>query len=176
MARPVVTVEAGFPAIIETGEEVPVSTVKTLGSTTVVSTSFVSVGIKLSMTPKNIGRDYVELVVKPEISAVSRFFDPGGSLASYPIIIKRNAETTVTIKSVATLEIGGLRSDRTLLNRTGVPVLSDIPLVGYLFSANRIEVKRQNIIFFITPTIVPPGQIVNPEQLPTDSKYEAIPK
>ncbi len=176
VARPIVTVEAGFEATIDTGQEVPVSTTKTWGTTTVVSTSFEPVGIKLSMLPINIGTEYVKLNVKPEISAVSRFFDPGGSLASYPIIIRRNAETTVTIKSGETLEIGGLSSDRTLLSTTGIPILTDIPLFGYLFRANRIEVKRQNIIFFITPTIVPPGQIVNPEQLSSDNTFESIPK
>ncbi|MCD4657639.1 MAG: type II and III secretion system protein [Planctomycetes bacterium] len=170
VANPIVTVEAGYEVSIVTGEEVPVSTTKIVGTTTVVSTTFESVGIKLTLIPKTIGTEYVNLYVKPEVSAVSRFFDPGGSLASYPIIIRRNAETTVSIKTGETLEIGGLCSDRTLLNSTGIPILSDIPLLGYLFRANRVEIKRQDIVFIITPTIVKPGKIVKPEQFSADDK------
>ena len=164
VARPVVIVEAGYTAKIETGEEVPISYVRYWGNTTIIDTTFKSVGINLIMKPLNIGTEYVQLYVQPEVSAVSSYFDPAGVGVSNPKIIRRNTQTTVTLKSGETLEIGGLRSDKTIVSSTGIPILSDIPLLGYLFRSNRKEVKRQDIIFFITPTIVKPGEIVRPEQ------------
>ncbi len=171
VARPVVIVEAGYRAKIETGEEYPVSYVRISGNNTIVDTNFKSVGIKLEMLPLNIGTEYVHLFVKPEISAISSYFNPGGLGVSNPIIIRRNAQTKVTLKSNQTLEIGGLKSDRTLINSTGIPLLSDIPLLGYLFRSNSVEVRRQEIIFFITPRIIKPNELITPEQFKSEKKY-----
>ena len=173
VARPMVLVEAGYEAKIETGQEVPISYVQYWGNTSIVDTKFINVGITLVMTPLNIGTDYVNLHVIPEISAVSSYFETGNLGISNPIIIKRNAETTVTLKSGETLEIGGLTSDRTLVTSQGIPLLSDIPLIGYLFRSNNIEVRRQDIVFFITPTIIKPGEIINPDQFSISDSFKS---
>jgi type II secretory pathway component GspD/PulD (secretin) len=149
-----VLVESGYRASIEAGQEVPVQNQTIVNNNTVVGIEYRTVGTTLKLTPHIIGPDHVELSVEPEVSSVTRFFDPGGSGLTNPLIQRQRANTRVILRSGETLEIGGLRSTRSLIQQTGIPLLMDIPIIGYLFRASRKELRRQDIVFFITPTII----------------------
>lgn len=154
LSRPAILCEDGFTAAFFAGDEVPIQTARINNNNVFIDTQFRQVGINLNITPTLVGDGYVTLEAFTEISAVSQFFDPGSGLTN-PIITNRRGRTTVNIASGQTLEIGGLRSTRTLLTATGIPLLMDIPILGYLFRSTRREIRRQDIIFWITPTIIP---------------------
>ncbi|MGC3988206.1 MAG: hypothetical protein QM796_00710 [Chthoniobacteraceae bacterium] len=92
-------------------------------------------GNTLEVTPSINKDDYVTLGVKPEISnkvGDASFTFAGATVAS-PIIDTRTLDSNVLIKSGSTLAIGGLLQDEVTKGRTKVPVLGDVPVLGYMF-------------------------------------------
>ncbi len=100
--------------------------------------------------------NFVTLQVKPEISnKVADFhFAFNGADVTSPIIDKRTLDSSVLIKSGDTLAIGGLISDQTSKSRTKVPILGDIPGLGYAFQSHGNERHKRNLLIFVTPTII----------------------
>ena len=105
----------------------------------------------------SINKDsFITLAVKPEISnkvADATFVFAGATVAS-PVIDTRSLDSNVLIKSGDTLAIGGLLQDEVVKSRTKVPLMGDVPVLGYLFqSRTNIRTKR-NLLVFVTPTII----------------------
>jgi type IV pilus assembly protein PilQ len=113
-------------------------------------------GNKLIVRPSINKDNYVTLSVKPEISnKVSDFqFAFQGAVVTSPIIDTRTLDSNVLIKSGDTLAIGGLLSDQVSKARTKVPLLGDIPLLGYVFQSHDNERHKRNLLVFVTPTIL----------------------
>jgi type IV pilus assembly protein PilQ len=113
-------------------------------------------GNTLIVKPSVNKDNFITLAVKPEISnkvGDSLFTFAGATVAS-PVIDTRTLDSNVLIKSGDTLAIGGLIQDEVTKARTKVPMLGDVPLIGYLFqSRNNTRVKR-NLLVFVTPTII----------------------
>ena len=100
--------------------------------------------------------DFVELKVQQSILRLGPQFTSqvGGVGNTVDSFFTRRLETTVLIPSGNTLVMGGLVSDENTTANTKVPVLGDIPLLGLAFRKDTKERNRQNLIVFITPTIV----------------------
>ncbi len=113
-------------------------------------------GNTLTVRPSINKDDFVTLSVKPEISnkvADSLFTFAGATVAS-PIIDTRTLDSNVLIKSGDTLAIGGLLQDEVTKQSTKVPVLGDIPILGYLFQEHLNARTKRNLLVFVTPTII----------------------
>jgi type IV pilus assembly protein PilQ len=116
-------------------------------------------GNKLVVKPSINKDDYISLSVKPEISnkvSDAQFTISGASVFS-PIIDTRTLESNVVIKSGNTLAIGGLLQDETTKVRSKVPILGDIPGLGYLFQEKLSSKTKRNLLVFVTPTIIEQG-------------------
>ncbi len=113
-------------------------------------------GNKLIVRPSVNKDNFITLSVKPEISnKVSDFhFIFNGADVFSPIIDTRTLDSNVLIKSGDTLAIGGLLSDQATKARTKVPILGDIPLLGYVFQSRENERVKRNLLVFVTPTIL----------------------
>jgi len=113
-------------------------------------------GNTLIVRPSINKDNFITLAVKPEISnKVSDFhFTFNGADVTSPIIDKRTLDSNVLIKSGDTLALGGLISDQTSKARTKVPVLGDIPVLGYAFQSHDNERHKRNLLIFVTPTII----------------------
>jgi type IV pilus secretin PilQ/predicted competence protein len=103
--------------------------------------------------------NFITLSVKPEISnkiGDQLFSIPGGSggTVASPIIDTRSLDSNVLIKSGDTLAIGGLLQDEVLKQRTKVPGLGDVPVLGYLFQSRSNVRTKRNLLVFVTPTII----------------------
>lgn len=109
------------------------------------------VGIRLRIRPKISEGDFVRLDIYQEISAISPTRTGG---ASDIITTKRSASTSVVVKNNQTVVIGGLIQNRNTNNTTKVPLLGDIPLLGWLFKSKRDQNQRTNLLVFITPYII----------------------
>ncbi len=113
-------------------------------------------GNTLLVTPSVNKDDFVTLSVKPEISnkVADATFVFAGATVSSPVIDTRSLNSNVLIKSGDTLAIGGLLQDEVNKGRTKVPVLGDIPVLGYLFQEHLNARTKRNLLVFVTPTII----------------------
>ncbi len=109
------------------------------------------IGVSLTVTP-HIGKDdYIIMDVKPVISALEKW-TPGDN--PYPIIMTREATSSVMVKDGNTLVIGGLIKEEERTTRSGVPGLMKIPVIKYLFSHKVTDTIKSELIIFVTPHIV----------------------
>jgi type IV pilus assembly protein PilQ len=116
-------------------------------------------GNTLVVTPVINKDNFISMNVKPEISnkVGDASFTFSGSTVVSPIIDKRTLESNVVIKSGDTLAIGGLLQDESTKGRTKVPILGDIPGIGYLFQEHLNSRTKRNLLVFVTPTIIKQG-------------------
>jgi len=116
-------------------------------------------GNTLVDTPAINKDDFVTLNVKPEISnkVADSVFTFSGATVSSPIIDTRSLDSTVLIKSGDTLAIGGLLQDEVTKTHNKVPVLGDIPVLGYAFQEHVNARTKRNLLVFVTPTIIKQG-------------------
>ncbi len=112
------------------------------------------VGITLRITPQISDGGYVKLDIYQEISAVAPTALVGGAEASDIITTKRSAKTSVVVKDGQRIVIGGLIQEKRSDNVSKVPLLGDIPILGYLFKFKSNKKERTNLIVFLTPTII----------------------
>jgi type IV pilus assembly protein PilQ len=113
-------------------------------------------GNKLVVRPSINKDNFITLSVKPEISnKVADFhFQFAQADVTSPVIDTRTLDSSVLIKSGDTLAIGGLISDQVSKSKTKVPLLGDIPVVGYAFQSHANERHKRNLLIFVTPTII----------------------
>jgi len=122
-----------------------------------VDITYTNVGIILNVTPRISANDSIALRVVPEVSNVEETKDLqtiAGLQNTANIYAIRKIDTQVLIPSGNTLVMGGLISDNMTKTLTKVPLLGDIPAVGYLFRSNSKKRDRRNLVIFVTPTIV----------------------
>jgi general secretion pathway protein D len=110
------------------------------------------VGIKLKLTPHVNPDGEVLMQLNPSIEAV---IDEGSSTVQFtPTIAKREVSTTVTIPDKATVVISGLIREDQVKVVSKVPLLGDIPLLGFFFRSTSDRKQRTNLLIFVTPHIV----------------------
>ncbi len=111
------------------------------------------VGITLKIKPQISEGDYVKLDIYQEISAVAPT-SQAGEQAKDIITTKRSAKTSVVVKNEQTIVIGGLIQDKEIKNVTKVPLLGDIPILGWLFKYSSTQRQKINLLIYLTPSIV----------------------
>ena len=145
-------------ATIERVDQIPVTTVQQqpvsqvgVSANILNSVEYKDVGVILEVTPRiNVGgRITLELV--QEVSNLSAA--PAG-VAGNPPFQKRSVQSTVTVQSGETLVLGGIIQDNKTIGRAGIPFLSDIPLLGPLFSRTDNTGNRTELIVLLTPKAV----------------------
>lgn len=112
----------------------------------------IDVGIKLKLTPHINPDRQVRMVLNPSIEAI---IDEGSSSVQFtPTIAKREVTTTVTVPDGETVIISGLmREDQTKVVRK-VPLLGDIPLLGFFFRRTVDGKQKTNLLIFVTPRVM----------------------
>lgn len=120
------------------------------------SISYSNLTVNLEVTPRITANDFVELKVQQSILRLGPKFASkvGGVQNEVDSFFTRKMETGVMIPSGSTLVMGGLISDESLSANTKVPLLGDLPGIGGAFRKDSKERNRQNLIIFLTPTIV----------------------
>ncbi len=112
----------------------------------------VDVGIKLKLTPHVNPDREILLQLNPSIEAI---IDEGPSDIPFaPTIAKREVSTTVTVPDRSTVVISGLIREDRIKSVSKIPILGDLPLVGFLFRSKTDRKERTNLLIFVTPTIV----------------------
>jgi general secretion pathway protein D len=110
------------------------------------------VGVKLKITPHVIPGGQIRMELNPSIEAV---IDSGSEDTQFtPTIARRQVETTVTVEDGKTIVIAGLTRQDELESVKRVPILSSIPLLGWLFRRTETSMERRDVLIFVTPTVV----------------------
>ncbi|HOO36816.1 MAG TPA: type II secretion system secretin GspD [Deltaproteobacteria bacterium] len=142
-------------AEIKVGANVPYVTKTDTDSTninrTVRTFDYRDVGVTLRLTPQINQQGNIRIELFQENTTLV----PGqGEEEFAPTTLKRSATTTVTVKDGSTMVIGGLIGDTLTLGDTRVPLLSRIPLLGYLFKSMSNVKETTNLYIFLTPRII----------------------
>jgi len=122
------------------------------------------VGITLRITPHIHESEFVSMDIYQEASALkSDLRSIAVEATQGPTWTKRSAKTTVLVKTGDTVILGGIMQENSSKNVSKVPLLGDIPLLGYLFKYVSEERKKTNLLIMLTPTIIQePGRLSKP--------------
>ncbi|HSS19487.1 MAG TPA: type IV pilus secretin PilQ [Pyrinomonadaceae bacterium] len=152
VATPRVTALNNRPAQIESGSQIPVQTTQAASGTAVVTTTFVSVPLRLSITPQITDVGTVILRVTIENNTINTGIAVGG----VPGIDTQRMQTEVLVPDGGTTVMGGVLADTEGTTRQRTPGLAEIPILGNLFKRKLVTRQNSEILFFITPHIYRP--------------------
>jgi type IV pilus assembly protein PilQ len=172
IASPNVSVISGQPATINSGvtlyyvaytasggssSPTPSSGTGGTGGTTVItqepvtsSLQTITLGLTLTVTPIVESKNSIML----SINVTNSQPDFGQQVNGFPSVNNKSVTTTVMVKNNSTLVIGGILYTDKSHSNNGVPVLSTLPIIGYLFSSRQRSVSREQLMVFISPKIV----------------------
>lgn len=161
LSTPQVLAADNQKAKIVVGENRPFPTGQAQGITggTLVTIERKDVGVTLELTPQVLEDDLIRLEIKQEITAIAENVAQtiGSGTASIPVgptTTKRSMETTTIAQDKQTLVVGGLVRDNITLSERKVPLLGDIPWLGWLFKSQSRQVEKLNLLVFLTPHLV----------------------
>jgi general secretion pathway protein D len=156
LANPQLRTSEGIPSQANFGERVPVpvttfAPIAAGGVQTQPITSFnyENIGVNIDITPRTHHDDEVSLAVKIQVSSIS-----GTGFGNLPTFGNRAISTVIRLKDGETNMLAGLIRDDERQVLSGIPGLSDLPVVGRLFAHNRRETQETDIILTLTPRIV----------------------
>ncbi|MCK5834636.1 MAG: type II and III secretion system protein [Lentisphaeria bacterium] len=152
LSSPNLTVSLGSTASIVTGDDLPIQSTSTTGSTVNTDVKYRRTGIQLFVTPIRINKTSVKLQVNPEVSTVTKYESLGET--KVPVISVRNVKTELTVNDGEIIMLGGLYSSETLNTIKKVPYLSDIPILGWFFTSTSDTTVLKQLIFFLKVTIL----------------------
>ena len=145
-------------AVVEVGELYPIVNVSagTANTTGGSQITYSNLTVKLEVTPRISANNFVNLMVTPSISKLGKKYQStiAGTANSVDSFLTRTMTTHVMIPSGNTLVMGGLIQDQINEGNIKVPLLGDIPVLGYLFRSDSKNRTKTDLIIFITPTIV----------------------
>jgi len=152
VATPRVTALNNRPAQIESGSQIPVQTTQAASGTAVVTTTFVSVPLRLSITPQITDAGTVVLRVTIENNTINTGIAVGG----VPGIDTQRMQSEVLVPDGGTTVMGGVLADTEGEAQQRTPGLASIPIIGNLFKRKLTTRQNSEILFFITPHIYRP--------------------
>lgn len=161
LATPQILALDNTEAVFEVGESIPTPerTNAANGSST-VSIKQQKVGLTLKITPQiNKVTRFVKLKIDQKIQDFSNRALPDGVSSEGVATVERAAVTTVVVRDRDTIAMGGLMRDRETDTESKVPLLGDIPILGWLFKNTRTSVEKVNLLFFLTPKILDAKQV-----------------
>ncbi|MBI5893493.1 MAG: type II secretion system secretin GspD [Deltaproteobacteria bacterium] len=154
LSNPHIMVKNNEKAYINVGEDKPIATSTTTSTTTGTTQNieYRKTGVILTVTPQISEGGTVLLNIKEEVTSSGA----GATVAekSYPSFSTKLAETSVIVSSGQTIIIGGLIKEENTKNYSGIPLLSKIPILGYLFRNTTDKIDKTELVLFITPHVV----------------------
>ncbi len=141
---------------VTTAEPIFNTTAGTQGSPGGSTVTYTNLGTILHVTPRISANDTISLKVVPEVSDIAGTITKtvSGVENQADAFDVRRIETRVLIPSGNTLVMGGLVSDNSTHGITKVPLLGDLPLLGWAFRQESKSQNKKNLLIFVTPTIV----------------------
>jgi len=163
--KPQIRALDGQKASLKIGDRVPVATgsfqpgIGGVGINPLVNTQFqyLDVGVNIDITPKVHAGGEVTLKISMDISSVTGTSNIGG--ISQPVIGQRKIEHEIRLKEGEVNVMGGMLEDSQTKSLSGIPGLSQIPILRYLFGQTNTEHSENEIVFVLIPHIVRSAEI-----------------
>lgn len=161
-AEPSIVTLDNREARIFVGQETPVRVIDAgsasqIGTPARANVQFRETGIILTVTPHITNNRQIRMTMEAEQSDLNIV---GGDLGF--IINKRNAKTQLLVNNGETAVIGGLTQTQVTKNKSGIPLLSDLPLIGRLFSQTETREEKKDLLILMTPHIIDEGDPIRP--------------
>ena len=148
LSKPKVITQNNEKAVVKQGTKVPIQT--TINNT--ISVQFIDAVLKLEVTPQITAEGTVFMDVLVENTQIDNGIP---RIQGIPALDTQAEETKVTVADGGTVVIGGIIVTQQQTNINEVPVVGSLPLIGYLFRRTAVTVTSQELLFFITPRIIP---------------------
>lgn len=172
LAKPQIRISEGEKGKVHIGDRVPIpvtsfNSAQTSGGNIIPITSFQyqDVGIKIDIEPRVHHNKEVTLKLQIEVSQITGYQDGGGG-QKQPIIGTRTIESTIRLKDGETNFLAGLIRTDEVQGETGIPGLSDIPIIGRLFGKTSSNIKRSDVMLTLTPHIIRTPEITEGDLMP----------
>ena len=155
LSAPSVVVMDNQPALLQVGNEIPISTgaatILSNANTPIVNTiEMRNTGVILKVLPHVYANGTIQMEIEQEISNVVNASQP----TLTPTISQRRVHSTIAVTNGQTVLLGGLISDQDQKTKAGIPLLSDIEVIGNLFGTTSVQKQRTEIIMFIKPHLI----------------------
>ena len=166
LAEPNLVAMSGETASFLAGGEIPIPI--PTGQLGQVAIEYRKFGVSLAFSPTVLDEEIINLKVAPEVSQL----DPTTSVRiaeiNIPGIKVRRANTTVELRNGQSFAIAGLLQSETSNNRSQVPWLGDIPILGSLFSSTRFQEDETELVIIVTPHLAQPVSDISKVATPLD--------
>ncbi len=160
LSRPSVTTMSGETATIQVGGQIPYTTTNNNGGS---NTQFKNYGIILQLKPVVDDENRIVSSIHAEVSNMS-----GQTVNEQPILLRRRADSVVTVRSGSTMVIGGLMDSSEVKSYQKIPLLGDIPVLGEFFKYSSNTSEKMELIILITP------YLVNDEEISTAGMSDSL--
>jgi len=148
LSKPKITTQNNEKATVKQGTKIPIQT--TINNT--ISVQFIDAVLKLEVTPQITAEGTVFMDVLVENTQI----DAGiPRVQGIPALNTESAETKVTVADGGTVVIGGIIISAQRNDIQQVPLVGSLPLIGHLFKRTSVTTTSQELIFFLTPRIIP---------------------
>jgi type IV pilus assembly protein PilQ len=148
LSKPRIITQNNEKATVKQGTKIPIQTV--VNNT--ISTQFIDAVLKLEVTPQITADGTIFMEVLVENTAID---DGIPRVQGIPALRTQSAETKVLISDGGTVVIGGVIISQQRTDISQVPLFGSIPLIGHLFKRTSVSTSSQELLFFLTPRIVP---------------------
>ncbi|MFA6237527.1 MAG: type II secretion system secretin GspD [Bacteriovorax sp.] len=167
LATPQILTLDNVEGAFENGEQVPIlETTNASNGTTQTSVKQQKVALTLKITPQiNKATRFIKLKIDQKIEDFSSRALPAGVQNNGVGTVIRSLATTVVVRDKDTIAMGGLMRDKETNTVNKVPLLGDIPVLGWLFKNTEKSVEKVNLLFFMTPKILAPYEKGNSENV-----------
>ncbi len=148
LSKPKIVTQNNTKATVKQGTKIPIQT--TINNT--ISVQYIDAVLKLEVTPQITAEGTVFMDVLVENTQVDNGIP---RIQGIPALDTQSAETKVLVADGGTVVIGGIIVTQQQNNVNQVPILGSLPLIGHLFRENSVTVQSQELLFFLTPRIIP---------------------
>jgi len=176
LAEPTLIAADGEDASFLAGGEFPIPVAQAGAGFTSVTIIYKKFGISLDFKPEIRNQNTIVLRVQPEVSALD--FANAVTLSGFrvPALRVRRADTEIELRNGQSFAIAGLYSADLQQSKKKIPLLGDIPLLGYLFRSKNLNKRKTELIVIATPTIVFPNAPGEQPAIPEFDLDMEIPK
>lgn len=162
LAKPNLVALSGDTASFLAGGEFPIPVANGDDEVTIQFREF---GVSLAFTPTVLGDGLINLHVRPEVSALDNRNAVRSAGVTVPALSVRRAETSVELRDGQAFAVAGLLQNSFDTEAVNTPWISDVPVIGALFSSRRYQRKETELVIIVTPRLVQPAS--SPDALAT---------
>jgi type IV pilus assembly protein PilQ len=148
LSKPRIVTQNNEKATVKQGVKIPIQT--TINNT--ISVQYIDAVLKLEVTPQITGEGTVYMDVLVENTQIDQGIP---RIQGVPALDTESAESKITVADGATIVVGGVIITSSQVNITQVPILGSLPIIGNLFKRNNTSVTTGELLFFLTPRIIP---------------------